>query len=154
MKTCNVCQKSLELFNFYKEKANKGGFSHCCKNCKNKATADWRMRNKEEWNAYMRKHRAEHPLAEKTKLQMRSRVLKNRYGITLAQYEEMLAKQNNCCAICGKNSTKQLRNFCVDHHHGTGKVRKLLCDGCNVAIAVLDNPELLAKAQAYLAAHS
>jgi hypothetical protein len=151
MKKCNVCNEEKDLGGFYKEAQNPDGVSHRCKECKNKSTAEWRNRNKKEWNAYMRKHRAEHPLSEKAKRQQRNRLLKVRYGIDNDEYEAMLERQHLACALCYKHKTVYNRNFSIDHDHITGKVRALLCGGCNAAIAILDDPIKLAKAQAYLA---
>jgi len=51
-----------------------------------------------------------------------------RYGITIEQYNEMVANQNGLCKMCGTKPT-QLH---VDHDHNTGEVRGLLCVSCNV----------------------
>jgi hypothetical protein len=79
----------------------------------------------------------------------RGNQLKLHYGISFNEYEELLKKQNNECAICGGPSGK--RSFSVDHDHINGKVRGLLCRGCNVGIGNLnDDPELLEKAIIYI----
>jgi hypothetical protein len=62
--------------------------------------------------------------------------LRNKYGLTLEQYLEMVASQNGLCAICHKPPRKKALN--VDHCHDTDKVRALLCSGCNTAIGLLD----------------
>ena len=65
------------------------------------------------------------------------------YGITLVQYNEMLEAQGGRCAACRQKETtcdprtKMLKNLCVDHDHDTGKVRGLLCSGCNSALGHL-----------------
>lgn len=62
----------------------------------------------------------------------RERFLVNTYGITTAQYDAMLRKQRNQCAICRTVTPKGLRGvFHVDHCHKTGRLRGLLCDRCN-----------------------
>ena len=71
------------------------------------------------------------------------------YGITLDEYDEMLAKQNGGCAICGTNTIRG--RFAIDHCHTTGKVRGLLCFDCNTGIGKLkDDPSLLLTAYNYL----
>lgn len=86
---------------------------------------------------------------EENKERTRSTQLQRHYGITLEEYNELLKKQNNCCAICGDSPRK--KSFSVDHDHITGKVRGLLCRGCNVGIGNLkDDPELLEKAIKYI----
>lgn len=66
--------------------------------------------------------------------------LKKLYGITVDDYDRMLAAQGGGCALCGsmnpltgnrtyKRNTRTA--FDVDHCHATGKVRGLLCTRCN-----------------------
>ena len=57
------------------------------------------------------------------------------YGLTLAQYKELLTEQNGVCAICQEEPTK--KQLAVDHCHVTGTVRGLLCGPCNQAIGLL-----------------
>lgn len=77
------------------------------------------------------------------------------YGLTRADYEAMLAAQNNCCAIC-KTSVEGERNkrFHIDHDHTTGENRGLLCSRCNVGIGMFAEAEdrLLAAIE-YLRSH-
>lgn len=61
----------------------------------------------------------------------RDRYYRTKYGITLEQYNEMLVKQSNVCAVCGLECSRKLA---VDHCHSTGKVRGLLCVKCNRGI--------------------
>jgi len=88
----------------------------------------------------------------------RSDKLKSAYGITIDQYEAMLAEQAGGCSICG-GSNASGRNLYVDHDHACcpgGKscgrcVRALLCDPCNRSIGLMrDDPARLEAAAAYL----
>lgn len=75
-------------------------------------------------------------------------MLRRKYGITLEQYNELLARQGGVCAICGGEDQKRLA---VDHDHKTGKVRGLLCARCNPAIGfLLDKVETAHKLILYL----
>jgi len=79
----------------------------------------------------------------------RERQLRHRYGLTLEDYAVLLEKQNNQCAICGRSKWKQA--FYVDHEHGSGRVRGLLCAGCNTLVGVLERRRnLLDGAEVYL----
>lgn len=76
-------------------------------------------------------------------------ILKNKYGITIDEYKEILKKQGGVCAICKKSETK--RNLSVDHCHKTGKIRGLLCKKCNSGIGLLcDSKEIVSSALIYL----
>lgn len=70
------------------------------------------------------------------------------YGMTEAEYEDLLCGQCGVCAICGTNPEGRLA---VDHNHDTKRVRGLLCRPCNSAIGLLkDSPEILRRAVEYL----
>jgi hypothetical protein len=78
-----------------------------------------------------------------------------RLGLTREAYDAMLAAQNGACAICGAASGNDRGyRLHIDHDHETGKVRALLCHGCNTGIGGFsDNPELLRAAADYLDRH-
>ena len=59
--------------------------------------------------------------------------LKRKYGITLEQYDAMLESQGGCCAICRRPPRDDI-SLHVDHHHGSGRLRGLLCFSCNVTV--------------------
>ena len=50
------------------------------------------------------------------------------YGLSVEDYNAMLARQGGACAICKQPPTA--RPLFVDHCHATGKVRGLLCHAC------------------------
>ena len=79
--------------------------------------------------------------------------LKAKYGITAAQYDQMLEAQGHGCAICKRCECKSGKALAVDHSHETGKVRGVLCGDCNKALGLLgDSSELLTRAARYLEA--
>lgn len=51
------------------------------------------------------------------------------YGLTAEQYDALLERQGGRCAICRNRPGK--KRLAVDHDHGTGEVRGLLCGSCN-----------------------
>jgi hypothetical protein len=88
--------------------------------------------------------------AQKVIAQRRERVLQRKYGMSLADYEAMSARQKGRCKICKKRSKERL---CVDHSHATGHVRGLLCRKCNAMLALGDDdPDRLKVGSAYLRA--
>ncbi len=78
--------------------------------------------------------------------------LKSKYGISLEDYEAMVAEQGGGCAICKQGPRgKRYSSLVVDHCHDTGIVRGLLCDHCNRGLGLFgDNPETLEAAALYL----
>jgi hypothetical protein len=76
--------------------------------------------------------------------------LKQVYGLSTADYNAMLRRQNGACAICRQKSAERL---CVDHCHKTNRVRGLLCRKCNTGLGCFgDDPERIEAAIAYLQA--
>ncbi len=78
------------------------------------------------------------------------------YGMTVADYDRMLASQDGGCAICGTKTrgSKPGCRLAIDHDHESGKVRGLLCGDCNTAIGKFrDDPALLEKAAKYIKQH-
>jgi len=81
--------------------------------------------------------------------------LRRDFGISLAQYNEMLKSQGGVCAICEQTERTtrngKFKRLAVDHDHVTGKIRGLLCAHCNHAIGKLgDDPALIRKAAEYV----
>ena len=82
--------------------------------------------------------------------------LKANYGMTLEQFEQRLAAQNGVCAICGEperacSRQGRIKRLAVDHDHATGRIRGLVCHGCNRALGYFnDNPNKMRAAIAYL----
>lgn len=84
---------------------------------------------------------------------MRAYMIQRNYGITVEEYERMLADQGGVCAICGTSEASPggKKAWAVDHDHATGEVRGILCNRCNTGIGQLgDDPDRLVSAAAYL----
>ena len=96
--------------------------------------AAYRERNREKMREYAKKSYAKNP---ETAWEWN---LRKRYGVDRELFEEMLHAQNAKCAICEKPFSEQKRRPSVDHDHQTGKIRALLCHGCNLKVAVLEEP--------------
>jgi len=143
-KKCTKCS-TVKSVNEYYLKNNKPRSN--CKNCHALEAKPRYSQNKERYNNYSKKWYKENP--EKVK----NIFLRNRYNITLEDFNEMLKNQNNTCAICKKDKQGE-RDFHIDHCHTTGKVRGILCYKCNSSIGLLnDNIETLKEAIKYLEKH-
>jgi hypothetical protein len=116
----------------------------------------WRKNNSEKAKEWVMNNKDKRKIIDKNyksnnKEKVISYKLKKNYGITLAQYNEMLTNQNNSCLICNTNQNELSKKLVVDHDHLTGKVRGLLCDKCNRGLGHFnDNIETLIQAIKYL----
>lgn len=142
MKLCVKCGNNS---GFIKDKSQKDGLSKSCNICINKAARESRKRR---ILGLPSKKKSKYDSINTAKYSVN---LKLRYGITLEDYNRMLAEQNECCAICSQHRSKFKNRLNVDHCHLTGKIRGLLCTDCNHGIGKLkDSTVLLAKAIEYL----
>ncbi len=87
----------------------------------------------------------------------RRKYLLKRFGLTPETYEEMHAEQGCLCAICRMPETrfdprtKKPHHLAVDHHHGSNRVRGLLCQSCNLMLGkAKDDAVILRAAVEYL----
>jgi hypothetical protein len=123
---------------------------HChCRECRAKASYNRYHADREGQVAYRTKRREDNPAVA---LAAHGAHLKHKYGITLADFNRMVAERNGRCDVCHRKPKGGKRTgLHVDHDHATGEVRGLLCGPCNRAIGLLgDSPEVLRKALAYL----
>ena len=106
---CNKCkiEKSF-LEGFHKRPDSAGGRNTICKACRKR------------------------PVKYDPK-RYRNNILKNRYGITEQQYNEIWELQGKKCAACLAAETKG-NGWNLDHDHVTKKVRGILCHHCNMTI--------------------
>jgi hypothetical protein len=69
------------------------------------------------------------------------------YRTNEAEYLQLYAEQEGCCAICKKS----FKVLCIDHCHSSGIIRGLLCDKCNRGIGLLgDSISTIKSALEYL----
>ena len=67
---------------------------------------------------------------------------------TMLEYLEL--REQRSCDLCGKTGGPP-RRYHVDHCHETGRIRGVLCAGCNTGLGKLgDNREGLLRALDYL----
>lgn len=75
----------------------------------------------------------------------------SKYGLTLEQRARMWASQDGRCAVCGVGIPLDDKKTHIDHCHETGKIRGILCQGCNIALGqIKDDVGVLRKMIAYL----
>lgn len=132
MKLCAHCRVSKPPDEFYKSSDKLDGLNSYCKLCDSAKRSANHLLHKEKNNKVSKDRYRSRPEEYKDAF------LKHRYGLTLEQYNEMLAKQQGLCAICQEPETAKkngkIKSLSVDHCHKTGKVRGLLCHACNTGI--------------------
>lgn len=73
------------------------------------------------------------------------RVRAQRHGMAVEDLLRWLDEQKGHCATCSKEASV------IDHDHETGRIRGLLCQGCNLALGhAKDNPLILENLARYL----
>ena len=147
MKLCSKCGNAGK---FYKDATKKDGLHSICADCHKKNCDRLLEQNPSVRNARNAKSKAwRQANPEQSRASITNATLRLKYGITLSDYEFMLASQEGGCKVCGLAPTKHRLH--VDHCHATGKVRGLLCQPCNVSIGKMrESPELLRALATYI----
>lgn len=162
-KTCSLCKLDFPIDEFRIVKKAKGFRTSHCRACSAKYLREWRKANKDRLLAERKaryeletdadreaRRLAQRESYAKDPRRFRDRNLRAQFGITIDQYDAMLAEQDGLCAICGLKCTSG-RQLAVDHDHKTGAVRGLLCGNCNRALGHLQDDLRNARAAvAYL----
>lgn len=119
MKLCKNCGTVKESHCFFASKLTKDGLMSPCKACR----------------------KANH-LRNYTTAKGRKHNLQAHYGLEIEDYNRLHARQNGCCALCGRPenqcATKTQHKLFVDHDHTTKRIRGLLCLTCNNLIAAVE----------------
>jgi hypothetical protein len=164
LKQCSKCGQLKPRDQFYAAKGGRDGLRGDCKACfaarhqawyaQNKQreidrVQAWRDANPEKYAGYQAKYRSR----PDRKLADRAGHLKRKFGLTLEQYDQLLASQGGGCAICGAPPEPNT-SLHIDHDHDTGAVRGLLCVRCNNALGQLrEDSDLVRAAASYLDGH-
>jgi hypothetical protein len=117
----------------------------------------WTLENRERCSRNEKARRQTANLADGGR-RFRDAKLRKNFGITLVEYEGILAAQGGVCGICRLPERSidprngELFALAVDHDHTTGRIRGLLCANCNRGIGLFaDDNALLLRAAAYVA---
>jgi hypothetical protein len=139
MQQCLKCGIPKSASEFPTESRRKSGRATWCKLCHNAYRKRYYPKRRENRPRNYRKFWPEESIAACQK-----------------RYDEMHVSQDGLCAICRKPETATdrkgvVKKLAVDHNHSSGQVRGLLCQRCNVAIALLqESADLFDAAKNYL----
>lgn len=161
MKTCRLCGETKPYSDFYAFAQMRDGYRSECKVCNLAAKARrhrenptsarerarrWNRENRDRYEETQQRYRD----SGKKSISNRKSYLKRKYGLTLEQYDAMLAAQGGVCAIC-KKPPRGDYVLHVDHDHGDGRIRGLLHFTCNNLLGdAEDDPTVLREAADYL----
>ncbi len=127
MKQCCVCKQNKPKLDFGSHAGRTDGKQTYCKACSKAEQTKW--------------------------------YYKRKYGITIEERNLMLASQGHKCKIClsdieffdGVRAARTGESAVIDHCHGSGEIRGVLCGHCNTGIGALkDNIDSLKRAIEYL----
>jgi hypothetical protein len=123
-----------------------------CDDCKGLSTEYRKRKYYERHEANKAKMRSDYQRKREENLDYK---IARAYGITKAQWYQILEAQDGTCAICKGGAdcggSRPDAKFHVDHCHETGRIRGLLCAHCNQAIGLLRvRPDIALAAAEYL----
>ena len=126
MKQCSKCKVEKALDQFHKSNQTSDGLHGHCKQCRSKRK----------------------PITNNNKQTMWAYKVRNKYGLTIEQYNEMRDSFQSC-SICGYSE-----KLVLDHNHRTGQLREFICSNCNLALGLLnEDPERMERMIAYVRKH-
>ena len=126
MQICRKCGKTLPFSEFYPLRSMRLGYRTDCRTCATAYARSWVEKNPEKaFDSHLRR----------------------RFGITLDEYNAMLAEQGGVCLICGELPTgPRNRRKGKQRTFIARLVRGLLCSTCNVGIGNLKDDAATVRA--------
>lgn len=164
---CTTCGEVKGESNFYKVLGRRRGRAYACIPCWSERAAGYRRVNRrprtpekikvDNNRPATRTNQARYKASQKGRLGVFARSLERRFNISYADFLYLRESQGGRCAICGCRFVRHgkgqdhSRAIAVDHCHKTGKVRGILCRGCNLGVGMFyDDAGRLAAAAEYV----
>lgn len=111
---------------------------------------EWRKKNKAKVDGYTAKRMADPVKRARVRERQYASRVRSKYGLTDDAVRAMRDAQGDKCAICSQKMDKLF----IDHCHVSGKVRSLLCHGCNSGLGMFrDSIPSLLRAANYILEH-
>jgi hypothetical protein len=147
-KLCVRCREERPIDAFHGDRSRSDGRYPYCRVCAAEVSAASRVKNASPEQREKDRRRAQQRMWGKTGI-----------SFTLDEYDQMFLKQGGVCAICSQSERAKNTDgpgpLRVDHDHGTGRVRGLLCHSCNVALGLMqEDVDRLEMAARYLRRHN
>lgn len=129
VKSCTKCNVEKSLLEFVPNKkmfSRVGSWCRDCLNAHNRQVYNLEVepRAYTKWEDYVRE--------DPDRANRRRYTIQKKYGLTIQEFVDMLDQQDHKCGLCAKPISEiDSRKWAIDHDHSTGKVRGILCYGCN-----------------------
>jgi hypothetical protein len=146
---CFACKTWKFRAEFYERDMHKTKAQ--CRECTNTKARAYAKANRAKVLAYKKAHG--HTVQPSGLTRNKEGKLRTTYGLSASAFNDMLKAQGFKCGCCGGPfaSNNHKRPMHVDHNHQTGKVRGILCGGCNLILGhAKDSIEVLQRAIFYL----
>ena len=124
VRKCYRCKEEKDLNEFPNHKYKPLNKCYRCKKCA----------GEQNGSMYTKEH---------IKKRNRRALLKYKYNLTIAEWDRIYEEQGGGCLICTEEE-----DLVVDHNHGTGEVRGLLCRNCNTGLGMFKDNDLIIQAAA------
>lgn len=143
MRICVKCNLSKKLELFAKDSRSKSGYRNVCKACAAEYMKQYYLKNPDKAAV----NRSRQALRDAGKDRF------TRHGITIGEYDKMVAKYDGNCWSCKERPATH-----IDHDHKCCKkayscgqcIRGILCSQCNTALGLLqDNVDMINKLSEY-----
>nr|WP_132552826.1 endonuclease VII domain-containing protein [Rhizobium azibense] len=153
--TCRIFKDAEKVFAAHVESVAR----YLCKSCDADISTETPQNRKLRECTACRKDRRAKELEKATKegatehrAKRRDAFIRSKYGMREEDLQLILMFQNNECKICGSPIVPGTKSgLHIDHCHRTGRIRGLLCIGCNMGLGSFkDDPSALLNAIAYL----
>lgn len=145
--TCRMCKETKPNSEFSPSANGPDGLSSYCLTCMGVRNRKYYQGKKEERKEYSQTYKKNNP--DKVKKWGRDATLR-KYGLDEESFEVMMHAQGEKCKNPGCRVDIR-KKPCIDHCHKTGKLRGILCDGCNKTLGIAnDNPKWLEGLAEYL----
>lgn len=153
VRACVTCGVTKPLTDFRLRKSHSTGEHYrgkVCRACHQAKSSVWRKSNPDKVRQYNANTRAKNP--EYDKKRAIEYHFRRKFGITVAERDEMLARQSGKCLIC-ETTKPNGKGWCVDHDHTTLRIRGILCAPCNAFIGLAkERIDVLERAINYIEA--
>lgn len=154
-KVCLSCGIDKLFSKYYKDKRTFDGLRSNCRCCQRVKSKEYYYRYPDYIKDRTKRYSSLPQQKDYMRKYSRKYRLRKKYNLSLKDWDRMYIKQNGRCYICAIHQDELGRLLVVDHHHPTGRVRKLLCPQCNAGLGIFkESPELLRSAADYIIEHS